>query len=301
MAFIEKQEHGGYTYYYLVKSYRVSPTKVKKARIFLGTSVPPKEKLAEKLVELEKKAPKQYAAEMLDEAILEKLEDLRASAIIFESFPDDVIPKDFVVRFTYNSNAIEGNPLTLRETALVLADKIAPQGTGTDSVIEAINGKDAWEFAKGYKGQLNDAFVRKLQHQVTKNTSCRIQGSYRNTQVRISGSEWMPPKPQDVPRQMKLLCGEYSKRKKSLHPVELAAWFHNSFVQIHPFTDGNGRTARLVLNWILMKNSFPPVIIFVKNKQEYYSVIEKGDAGENKPFAEFLARQLVEQYTFRKE
>lgn len=301
MAFIEKQKHGKYTYHYLVKSFRISPTKVKKARIFLGQTVPPKEKLQELLVELEKKAPKQYLAELLDSNTVEQLEDLRASALIFKSFSDDDIPADFVVRFTYNSNAIEGNPLTLRETALVLADKIAPQGTGTDAVIEAMNGKDAWEFAQSYKGHLNEAFIRKLQYQVTKNTLCRIQGQYRDSHVGISGSEWKPPKSQDVPVQMKKLCHEYSQKRKSLHPVELAGWVHNRLVQIHPFSDGNGRTARLVLNWILMRNHFPPVIIYVKNKQAYYSVIEAGDNGDEKPFANFLAKQLVEQYTFRKE
>jgi len=301
MAFIEKQKHGKYTYYYFVKSIRVSPTQVKKVRIFLGPSIPSKDKLQEMLVELEKKSPKQYLAEQLDAALVEQLEDLRASSITFKSFPDDAIPKDFVVRFTYNSNAIEGNPLTLRETALVLADKIAPQGTGTDAVIEAINGKDAWEFANGWKGQLNEAFIRKLQYHVTKNTACRIQGAYRDSQVGISGSDWKPPKPQNVPKLIKELCTGYSAKKKKLHPVELAAWAHNHFVQIHPFTDGNGRTARLILNWILMKNRLPPVIILVKNKQEYYSVIESGDAGNDKPFADFLGRQLIEQYTFPKE
>lgn len=301
MAFIEKQKHGKYTYYYLVKSFRVSPTMVKKVRIFLGPLVPSKEKLQEILVELEKMAPKPYSVEQLDSGLVEQLEDLRASSVIFKSFSDENFPKDFVVRFTYNSNAIEGNPLTLRETALVLADKIAPQGTGTDAVMEAINGKDAWEFARANKGQLNEAFIQKLQYHVTKNTVCRIQGNYRDSQVGISGSEWHPPKPQDVPKQMKILRAEYSKKRKNLHPVELAAWMHNRFVQIHPFTDGNGRTARLILNWILMKNRFPPVIIYVKNKQEYYSMIEAGDAGDGKPFANFLGKQLVEQYTFRKE
>jgi len=301
MAFIEKQEHAGQTYYYLVKSFRLSAKKVRKARIFLGASVPPKEKLQALLVELEKKAPKRYSAEHLNVELSKQLDDLRASSAVFKSFPDDAIPKDFVVRFTYNSNAIEGNPLTLRETALVLSDRIAPQGTGTDSVIEAINGKEAWEFAKSYSGQLNEAFLLKLQYQVTKNTSCRLQGKYRDSHVGITGSEWVPPKPQAVQEQIKKLFQGYSQKRKRLHPVELAAWVHNRLVQIHPFTDGNGRTARLVLNWILMKGKFPPLIIFVKNKQEYYSMIEAGDEGSDKPIANFIGKQLVEQYTFRKE
>jgi len=300
MSFIEKQKHGKHTYYYLVKSFRVSPEKVKKVRIFLGPAMPSKEKLREMLIEIEKKAPKAYQTRQLEQKLSEQLEDLRASAITFKSFPDDAIPNDFVVRFTYNSNAIEGNPLTLRETALVLSDRIAPQGTGTDAVIEAMNGKDAWEFAKSYSGQVNEAFIRRLQFMVTKNTACRIQGDYRDSEIRIAGSEWAPPKAKEVPFEMKKLCKEYSKKRKTLHPVELAAWFHNRLVQIHPFTDGNGRASRLAMNWILMKNRFPPVIIYVKNKQVYYSVIEAGDRGDDAQFANFLARQLVEQYTFRK-
>jgi len=86
VAFIEKQKHGEYTYYYLVKSFRVSPAQVKKTRIFLGTSVPSKEKMQEMLVELEKKTPKQYVAEYLDSTLVEQLEDLRASSVIFKSF-----------------------------------------------------------------------------------------------------------------------------------------------------------------------------------------------------------------------
>jgi len=86
-----------------------------------------------------------------------------------------------------------------------------------------------------------------------------------------------------------------------LHPVELAAWFHNRFVQIHPFSDGNGRAARLAMNWILMKKRFPPVIISVRNKEEYYDAIEAFDSGDPKPFAVFLAKQLLEQYSVLEE
>jgi Fic family protein len=81
-----------------------------------------------------------------------------------------------------------------------------------------------------------------------------------------------------------------------LHPVELAAWFHNRVVQVHPFTDGNGRAARLVMNWVLMRKKFPPVIIGVQNKEDYYSVIEAADKGDQMPSTVFLAKQLLEQY-----
>ncbi|MBU1682136.1 Fic family protein [Candidatus Micrarchaeota archaeon] len=297
MSFIEKQRHGDNFYYYLVKNVRMSPTVVKKVRIFLGKKIPPHEKLQGLFKEIEKKAPKPYSAKWLPKETIERIEDLHATVTIFKGLPSDLAPKDFLVRFTYNTNAIEGNPLSLRQTALILSDDIAPQGTKTEDVIEVMNGKDAWNFIKKYNGSLNEKFLQKLQYEVTKNTKCRIQGKYRDGEVRIGGSEWKPPKAKEVKNQMGKMISKYKKIKMKLHPVELAGWFHNNFVQIHPFTDGNGRTSRLVMNWILMKKKFTPVIISVQNKEEYYNVIEASDNGEEKPFAIFLANQLLEQYT----
>lgn len=297
MSFIEKQHHGKGEYYYLVKNVRVSATQVKKVRIFLGREVPPHEKLQQLFKEIEKKAPKPYSAKWLPKSLVEKVEDLHASVALFHSFPNEVMPSDFLVRFTYNTNAIEGNPLSLRQTALILTDNITPQGVKTDDVVEVMNGKDAWEFVQGYKGQLNERFLQRVQYEVTKNTKCRLQGKYRDSEVRIGGSDWKPPEAKEVPLQISKLFREYAKYKRKLHPVELAAWLHNLFVQVHPFTDGNGRTARLIMNWILLRKKFPPVIIGVQNKEEYYNVIEAGDKGNHEPFAAFLARQLLEQYT----
>ncbi|MFH1222195.1 MAG: Fic family protein [Candidatus Micrarchaeota archaeon] len=296
MAFIEKQRHGRGHYYYLVKNVRISPTVVKKVRIFLGKEVPPHDKLQVLFREIERKAPKPYSAKLLPKAIVERVEDLHASVAIFRSFPKDVLPTDFLVRFTYNSNAIEGNPLTLRQTALILSDNIAPQGARTEDVVEVMNGKDAWEFVKDYKGVMDEKFIQKVQYEVTKNTKCRLQGKYRDSEVRIGGSEWKPPTVKEVPPSMKKIILEYRNLKKTLHPLELAGWLHNRMVQVHPFTDGNGRTVRLLMNWVLLRKKFPPVIISVQNKEEYYQVIEAADAGDQKPFAVFISKQLLEQY-----
>lgn len=296
MSFIEKQRHGNGFYYYLVKNVRISPSVVKKVRIFLGKEVPSHDKLQLLFKEIEKKAPKPYSAKWLPKEVAERIEDLHASVAIFKSFPRDVLPADFLVRFTYNTNAIEGNQLTLRQTALILSDNIAPQGARTDDVIEVMNGKDAWEFVKSYKGALNEKFIKDIQFEVTKNTQCRIQGKYRDGEVGISGSEWKPPLAKEVPMHVKKIVKEYALLKRTLHPVELATLLHNRFVQIHPFTDGNGRTARLLLNWILLRKKYPPVVISVQNKERYYYAIEAADKGYHKQFAIFLANQLLEQY-----
>ncbi len=302
MAFIEKQRHGKHAYYYLVKSVRLSPAKVRKVRVFLGRSVPPHESLQAFFSELERKTPRPYAPAWLSMEVVERLEDLRAAARRFqEQAPQTrAEAEDFLVRFTYNSNAIEGNPLTLRQTALILAEGIVPQGAKAEHVVEVLNGKDAWSFVKNHRGALNASFLKRVQYEVTKNTSCRLQGEYRDAEVRISGSDWMPPAASKIPGLIATLLGEWKKQRKTLHPVEAAGWLHNQLVQIHPFTDGNGRTARLVLNRVLERAGFPPVIIEARNKEAYYRAIEKADAADSKPFADFLARELLDQYTTQK-
>lgn len=297
MSFIEKQRHGNDFYYYLVKNVRISSNVVKKVRIFLGKEVPPHDKLQLLFKEIEKKAPKPYSAKLIPKDVLERVEDLHASVAIFKSFPSEVLPIDFLVRFTYNTNAIEGNPLTLRQTALILSDNISPQGASTNDVIEVINGKDAWDFVKNYSGSVNEKFLQRIQYEVTKNTKCRMQGKYRDSEVRIGGSEWVPPLAKQVPLQMKKLVIEYKKLKNVLHPIELASWLHNYFVRIHPFTDGNGRTARLLMNYVLLRKKFPPIVISVQNKEQYYYAIETADKGDEKPFVVFLAKELLQQYS----
>ncbi|MEK6843006.1 MAG: Fic family protein [Candidatus Micrarchaeota archaeon] len=296
MATIEKQRHGNHDYFYLSKSIRVSSEKVRKIRVFLGRKMPSHDELQTHFKELEKKTPKSYVPKLLSRKTVERLDDLAAASQLFEGIKQDLLPKDFLVRFTYNTNAIEGNPLTLRQTALILSDKIAPQGAKTEDVVEVLNGGDAWDFVKGFKGKLTNGFIRKIQFEVTKNTSCRIQGNFRDSEVRITGSEWKPPLAKEIPGQIEKLVEEYSSTKKIRHPVELASFLHNRLVQIHPFTDGNGRSARLLMNWVLIRNRFPPAIIENAIKEEYYRMIETADKGVEKPFAEFLARQLLEQY-----
>lgn len=297
MSFIEKQKHGKHSYFYAVKNVRTGPNKVKKIRIWLGREIPKKGDLQRYFVELEKKAMERYKAKWLSKGLIEKVDDLSASITIFHKTPTNTLPKDFLVRYTYNTNAIEGNRLTLRQTALVLSDRIAPEGTRVDDVIETLNAVDAWNFIKLYKNRLNRKFVCKMQYEVTKNTTCRIQGDYRDNEVRIAGSEHTPPKAADVPKLLEYLFSEFYLEKKTLHPIELATLLHNRFVNIHPFTDGNGRTARLLMNWVLIRNKFPPVIIEVSNKEKYYNTIDAADKGDQKPFALFLCHQLLAQYT----
>lgn len=290
--------HGKHEYYYLVKNIRISPTEVRKFRIFLGRGVPEKEVMERHIKELEKRAlGTRFDAKWLPGEVIEKVDDVIATYITYKSGAAHFMQKDFLVRYTYNTNAMEGNQLSLRQTALVLVDKVTPEGARTEDVLEALNAVDAWNYIQSYKGVPGKKFLLRIQYEVTKNTSCRIQGRFRDGDVLIAGSNHVPPRSEKVRELIDNLSVEYQTLKKDLHPLELAAFMHNRLVNIHPFTDGNGRTARLVLNWILNKNRIPPVIIESSIREKYYRVIEDADKGNHVPFAVFLAKQLLDQYT----
>ncbi|MBU0899183.1 MAG: Fic family protein [Nanoarchaeota archaeon] len=309
MGYLERIERGGKTYYYVTKNFRVSNKKWKKIRKYVGDKPSSKEQTKKAVEEIEKEAlkkglvkPSSKYAYLSDEEA-EKLQDLKEVFNKWYGKLDSVEKKkyeeDFIVRFTYNSNAIEGNRLSLRETSMILTENIIPAGATPNDYNETINSKDCYEFMKGYTGEFNQKFLLKVHELLTQNTNCKIAGDYRDHEVRISGSEWIPPTHEKVKEEMrKIFQWHYSARKK-LHPIELGAILHNKLVRIHPFADGNGRTSRIVMNWILMKNKFPMFYIELRNKIKYYDAVEEGDKGNDEAIIHYIAKVLMEQHTFK--
>ena len=118
----------------------------------------------------------------------------------------------------------------------------------------------------------------------------QVGGGYRDVQVYISGAQHMPSPPPLMYRQVKDFYADLSWKGKELNPLELAAWTHAEFVKIHPFTDGNGRTSRLIMNYQLMAEGFPPVSISKEDRLEYFKVLEAyAVEGDLQPFAELVA------------
>jgi len=311
MVYLEKIERNDKTYYYLTKNFRISAKKWKKIRKYVGDKPPTKEE-TKKAVELIEKEAKNKGLlktvsknEYLTDSETEKLQDLKE---VYNKWYGklSVVEKkkyeeDFVVRFTYNSNAIEGNRLSLRETSMILTEDIIPAGSTPNDYNEAINSKDCYEFIKNYKGEFNQKFLLKVQELLTKNTDCKEVGNYRNHNVRISGSDWIPTSHEKIKEEMRKVFNWYYYAKKKLHPVELGAILHNKLVRIHPFADGNGRTARVVMNWVLMKNKFPMFYIESKDKINYYKAIEEGDKGKDEEIVHYVAKILMQQHTFKTE
>lgn len=183
---------------------------------------------------------------------------------------------NLVVDWTYNSNAIEGNTLTLKETKVVLENGITIQGKTLKEHLEAINHKDAieyiYELVKN-KATLTENDIRSIHYLVLKEIDKENAGKYRTENVRIAGAKHIPPRHIDVPFEMQKLIDRYGKWN-NLHPVVRASYLHGEFVKIHPFIDGNGRTARLLLNLELMKNGYPPVVIKVEKRHDYYEALD---------------------------
>jgi Fic family protein len=183
---------------------------------------------------------------------------------------------DLIVRWTYHSNAIEGNSLTLRETKVVL-EGVTVGGKRLKDHLEAINHRDAillLEELVQHPDPLGPWHLKCLHQLVLRSIDDPNAGVYRLVNVRISGAEHTPPDALLVPQQMDALFLWLASDAQLLHPVERAARLHSDFVRIHPFTDGNGRTARLLTNLELLKAGWPPVILPIESRLPYYDALD---------------------------
>lgn len=202
------------------------------------------------------------------------------------------------IEMTYNSNAIEGNSLTLRETFLVLQEGMTIKGKPMKDHLEAKDHKEALDFLYELVSQdsytVSEHLIRQLHQLVVRETEKEFAGKYRTGTVIIGGADHTPPEATDVPRQMEDLMQWLKKNKKEYHPVELAALFHHKIVFIHPFFDGNGRTARLAMNVLLMRHGFPLAILLKNDRKQYYRVLQAADHGKSAALVLFVA-QAVER------
>ncbi len=302
MAYVETIKQGNKAYHYLTKNVRLSLTKWKKIRIFLGDKMPSKGELSKRAKEIEEKARpfiKQSNYLYLSDYDAETLQDFKGGyAEWLKHVPKSVKEKlneDFIIRFTYNSNAIEGNRLTLRQTALILKDKVIPSGVRAEDYNEAVNGKECLEYIKSYEEDLNTKFLERINGMLTKNTGVVYGGRIRFFDVKISGSNHIPPPHTEVKRHMLNFFKWYSANKNKLHPFELAALVHAKLTWIHPFEDGNGRTARAIMNFILMKKGFPMFFIPFEKREEYYQSLDLADKGDYKGYLSRMLQLIIDQ------
>ena len=204
--------------------------------------------------------------------------------------------EQFMVDFTYNSNAIEGNTLTLQETSMVLEGMTIDQKPLKDH-LEAVGHRDAFlyveDIAKDTK--LSESVIKNIHSLVLMNRP-EDKGTYRKIPVMISGAYTQPVQPYMIEPKIVELLSNNEKRKKKMHTIERIARFHLEFEGIHPFIDGNGRCGRLLLNLDLIQNGYPAVNVKFTDRKKYYAAFDEFYKNNNVvPMVILIADYVIER------
>lgn len=204
------------------------------------------------------------------------------------------IREKVLLDWTYNSNAIEGNTLTLIETKVIL-EGITVGGKTLREHLEVVNHREAILYIEDIvknKEELTEWQIRNIHRLILKGINDSYAGVYRDKDVLIAGASHIPPEHIMVKEKMSFFIQKYNKEFATMHPIERASRVHADFVLIHPFIDGNGRTARLLLNFELMKNGYPPVVIKTEDRLSYYENLDKCSKMEYRDFIKMVAREV---------
>lgn len=233
-----------------------------------------------------------------DEKIIKQIDKLKKQLDTLRPLPKEQLEnldEYFRIQYTYDSNRIEGNTLTLQETALVVDKGITISGKSVHEHLEAINHSEAVELIADLvqnKTDLTEYILKQLHGLILRGINKTNAGKYRSVNVMISGSTHKPPEPFMLNKLMEDYFMFYELNKKTMHPVLLSAEMHERLVTIHPFIDGNGRTSRLIMNLILMQHGFPITNISgdKKNRLSYYNSLETAQVENNKiKFYDFIS------------
>lgn len=212
------------------------------------------------------------------------------------------IREHLIVNWTYHSNAIEGNTLTLSETKVAL-EGITIGGKTIKEHLEVINHKEAILYVEDIvrrEEPLSEWQIKSIHRLILKGIIDDHAGNYRAENVIISGALHIPPDYLQVKALMEELIQTYELNwLTNCHPVERSSLLHIDFVKIHPFIVGNGRTARLLLNFELMKNGYPPIVIEKEDRAEYYRTLDHAHTtGDSRPFIDLIVKTLDKTFDF---
>lgn len=231
----------------------------------------------------------------------EQLDLLKSRLDAHRPLPEAVVKnlrEDLALRWTYNSNAIEGNTLTLQETKVVL-EGVTVGGKSIREHLEATNHAEAINLVYELVAKnepLSERTIKEIHALVLKGIDDQNAGTYRNVNVTISGAEHTPPDFLHLQEEMTTFMKWYEEAG-AMHPVERVARVHVDFVKIHPFVDGNGRTSRLLMNLELMRSGFPPVVFKTAERLAYYQALEIACVQQDyTPFLEMTEKLVQESF-----
>ena len=241
----------------------------------------------------------QRAATTAHQSLLNRIDQLKANLSQFRPLTPaetEALRQEFIVEHTYNSNAIEGNTLTLQETQLVLQGITIDQKPLKDH-LEAVGYKEAYEYMEQLARDQRKLTLHEIcsTHQLVLADRQEDRGRLRRVPVRIAGALTTPVQPYQIEPMMSALLADMDSLYRHLHVVEKAALFHLRFEAIHPFIDGNGRTGRLLMNLQLIKAGYPPINVKFADRRRYYEAFDEYTRTGSPAAMTTLIAQYLEQ------
>jgi len=291
MVAIRKKAVGKQIYYYIEHSFRGNG-RVEKKEKYLGRTLP------QNIEELKQ----QFISEIYREKwfdIFDKIKEVYSAQE--KRIPSSAKEKElenFAIKFTYDTNRIEGSTLTFRETSLLLEKGITPNAKPMRDVKEAEAHRKVFYEVFNFKKELSLDVILYFHKKLFDDTKKDIAGKIRQHQVTIAGSKFMPPFPAEIYPLLMDFFKWYHKSKDKIHPVELAALVHLKLVTIHPFADGNGRISRLMMNFVLNKRGFPMLNIPYEKRAGYYSSLERSQIKKDAAiFLQWFFKRYLKEHT----
>lgn len=327
MVYIYKKISGNKPYYYLRISERKGRRVIAKDIAYLGSSIEEVKKNIENLKEYKEDIRKAYRTihifletnyyiEKIKKLKLKKneflnslLEEIEACKLHYlhtfakkDKTTKKEILKNFVIEYSFNTTSIEGNTIKLEEARNLLQEGLTPKDKTLREIYDLQNSERVFFEILQMQEELSHELIIKLHEKLMENIDARK--GYRTENVRVIRSNFEATPAPYVKTDMDLLLKWYNSNKNKLHSLVLATIFHHKFEKIHPFMDGNGRTGRMLLNYILLTNNYPPLIIRKKTRKEYLETLRKADKSkpsENKiedysDLVRFNANEMIDSY-----
>ena len=215
--------------------------------------------------------------------LLQECDNLKSRLSELRPLPAEALKKieeAFAIEYTYESNRIEGNTLTLQETELVVNEGVTIAGKSMREHLEAINHAEAIDYIKDFAKselEISERTIKEIHVLVLHGINRENAGRYRTVPVMIAGSQYLPPQPYLIEKQMEdFILNLQQMEIQGVHPILIAAYLHDELVRIHPFIDGNGRTSRLLMNLYLLRKGYTLVSLKGSNDEKiaYYKALE---------------------------
>lgn len=282
MITFEQKKIRNSTYIYLTERILVNG-KYKKLQVFVGKSVPTQTEtvfvnLANKERALIGKL-NVFSDSVLIDVRFKKIEHTRIDWKYFVAqctqAQYEKILNRFAISFIYESNAIEGSRLSQAEVAAIVENKYVKKSLPRHEVVEAKNAIRAFEYIRSTDFSLTQKQLKKL-HAIVMD-GLNIPFGFKKESIVVNNKQTTDP--QNVRQELQRLFAWYKESRKNMHPFERAVIFHNRFERIHPFTDGNGRIGRLILNWMLMQSGYGVILFKNQNRRAYFNALDDGDEG----------------------